>query len=128
MTREQNSRRLHLLHTAVAAAAPILSVTAGKWNDRSTWKVQFDDVNEPTQAQLDAAAVVLATFDPDAPTAEEARLAALQGDAQVVDWIAKLSSSDNAQIDTFFANNVTTAAQAINVLKAVVKVLAYKLR
>jgi len=63
-----------------------------------------------------------------ARTAEATRQGTLSGDAQVIDWINKLSQSSNADIDTYFANNVTTAAQAINVLKGVVKVLAYKLR
>jgi hypothetical protein len=60
--------------------------------------------------------------------AEEARVGTLSGDAQVQAWITRLAGSSNEQIDTFFANNVTNAAQAIGVLKAVVKILAYKLK
>ena len=64
----------------------------------------------------------------DNEAAENTRLAALAEDAQTLALIDRLANSTDAQINSYFANNVTTAPQAIAVLKALVKVVALKLR
>lgn len=114
------------LHGAVAAVCPIGGVSIGDLNDRSTWRIDFSP--DATAPQKAAAQNVLDTFDINAPTSEDVRVKTLNDDAQVIDLIAKLKTMSAAEVDTFFTNNVITAAQAIGVLKAVVKVLAYKLR
>lgn len=63
-----------------------------------------------------------------ARTAKVQRTQGLKADAAVIDLATRLASSTSAQIDTYFANNVTNAAGAIQVLKAVVKLLAWRLR
>lgn len=56
------------LHDAIAAVCPIDGVSMGDDGDRSTWRVSFADA--ATDAQRSAAAAVLASFDPTAPTRE----------------------------------------------------------
>jgi hypothetical protein len=55
------------------------------------------------------------------------RRAELTGDPTVIDWSDRIANATAAQIDTYFANNVTNAASAIAVLKAIVKLLAQRL-
>lgn len=50
------------LHEAVSAVCPVDGVSVGRWTDRASWRVDF--APGTTQAQKDAAARVLATFDP----------------------------------------------------------------
>ena len=52
------------------------------------------------------------------------RKSGLAADVTVIDWTDRIGHATAAQVDTYFANNVTNAAQAIGVLKAVVKYLA----
>jgi hypothetical protein len=52
----------------------------------------------------------------------------METDATVAQWLDRLVSASNAQIDSWFTANVTTQAQAVVVLKTLVKVLAFRLR
>src|SRR5262245_59752399 len=60
-------------------------------------------------------------------TAPLARRSGFQACAQVSSMLPLLASATSSQIDTWFTNNVTTQAQAVAVLKAVVKLIAYTL-
>lgn len=53
--------RLERLRTAVLAVCPVEGVSVGKWNDRSTWRVDYSA--DATSSQRDAAAAVLGAFD-----------------------------------------------------------------
>mgnify|MGYP003394533880 CR=1 FL=1 len=53
------------LHTLVAAVAPINGVSIGRWADKTTWRVDYRA--EATQSQKDAAQMVIAAFDVNAP-------------------------------------------------------------
>jgi hypothetical protein len=84
---------------------------------------------ELTQADLDQRAADNAVSQQRraAEQAEETRLGTLSADDDVRAMAVRLATSTNAQIDTYFANNVTNAAQAIGVLKLVVKIIAFML-
>ncbi len=49
---------------AIAAACPIIGVSIGRRDDKSTWRIDFDDA--ATVGERAAAAAVLAALDPDA--------------------------------------------------------------
>jgi hypothetical protein len=53
------------LHDAIAALAPIESVSIGRKDDRSTWEISF--APEASAAQRQAALAALQAFDADAP-------------------------------------------------------------
>jgi hypothetical protein len=84
---------------------------------------------ELTQAELDQRAADNAVVQQRRAEkqAEETRLGTLSADSDVKAMALRLATSSNAQIDTYFANNVTNAAQAIGVLKLVVKIIAFML-
>ena len=63
------------------------------------------------------------TFAPYVPTAEEVRLAAIDTTINTDATIAALKPMTNAQFDTWWSANVTTLAQALAVLKVVVRVI-----
>lgn len=69
-----------VLDQAVRAVAPIVGVTVGNENDRSTWSVQFDPSATPEQRA--AAANVLATFDVSTVAAK---------------WSAQMADADGGQ-------------------------------
>lgn len=90
-----------------------------------------DPDNKDYQEVLDwvAAGNVIAPIDPPTPAevTEAARKASLQADMDADATIAQLKTLTGAQIDTFFTNNVTNAAQAINVLRRLTKLVVLKL-
>lgn len=55
-----------ILHTRLAAVAPIAGVSIGDPADKTTWRVDFRD--EATPEQCAAALSALNAFDPDIPT------------------------------------------------------------
>jgi hypothetical protein len=68
-------------------------------------------------------------WDADAPNrqARKDRRTGLENEPDVQALVDRLANATSQQLDTWFAANVTTPAQAITVLKTVVKVLALKL-
>src|SRR3954467_10024613 len=53
------------LHAAIAAVCPIVGLSLGRLDDRSTWVIDFDPA--ATAAQRQSAQTVMATFNPAAP-------------------------------------------------------------
>ena len=53
------------LHDALEAVAPIDGVSINRWDDRSTWRIDFTD--EATEEQKAAAQAALEAFDPTEP-------------------------------------------------------------
>lgn len=82
-------------------------------------------LNAAQQATFDA---VVAAHDPAAKLPDQIREDGFRADAQVQDLFNRLKNADQGQIDQWFANNITTAQQAIPLLKSIVKVLAIKLQ
>lgn len=58
----------NLVHSKLAAVCPVDSVSIGRINDKSTWRI--DHAAGATPEQIAAAAAVVAAFDPDEPTGE----------------------------------------------------------
>ena len=110
------------LHNAVAAVAPIVGVQMGSIADRSTWRVDFSP--EATVEQRGAAASVLATFDPTAPTPDAARETQFLGDADRIDIMSRLTSATPAQIKSYVDSSVTNLASTKTLLAKVMLVLA----
>lgn len=85
------------------------------------------DVNTAWQHPLYS--IVAATWDSDpAEDAEATRRAAILADTGRLDLLNRLQTATSAEIDTWFDNNVTTLASARNVLKAIVKLIAFDSR
>lgn len=61
------------------------------------------------------------------PPVDDARVAGIKADAAYIDLFNRAQTSTAAQIDTWFTANVTTLAQARQVLSAIVKILAVRL-
>jgi hypothetical protein len=40
------------VHAAVAAVCPIVGVSIGRWEDRSTWRLHFDPEATPEQREM----------------------------------------------------------------------------
>lgn len=88
------------------------------WTTEDVW---FNDgVSEADKAKVLA---VLAVHDPNAITREMAIAAAIRGDT----ILATLKAMTSDQFDTWWANNVTTAAQAIQVLRRFAKLVILRL-
>jgi|KBSMisStandDraft_5_1062788.scaffolds.fasta_scaffold119656_3 hypothetical protein len=77
-------------------------------------------------AELDARDAAFAAVELPARQAKAARTEGLRTDQGVRDLDDRLRASTAAQIDQWFAANVTTPAQAIAVLKTVCKILAVR--
>lgn len=75
---------------------------------------------QPTVAQINAQISANAT----AQSNEDARMAAFDSDAGVIDLITRADTSTVAQIDSWLTANVTNLTQARTVLAAVIKLLA----
>jgi hypothetical protein len=58
--------------------------------------------------------------------AQRTRLLDIQSDAGTAALVNRLATATNAQIDTWFDQNVTTLAQLRSVMKAMAKLLAAK--
>jgi len=72
------------LDEAIKAVAPVYGVSVGRKDDKATWRVDFKD--EATQAEKDAAQVVIDGFDVDAdfsPTKDEIYDQTLQNNALI---------------------------------------------
>ena len=50
------------LDRTLRVVCPIHGISIGRWEDKETWRIDYKP--EATQAQKDAAAAVIATFDP----------------------------------------------------------------
>lgn len=59
---------------------------------------------------------------------QAARLSAIRNDAGRVSLIERLKAATPAQIDTYVENNVTTLAQARNMFKTILKLIALDAR
>ena len=83
------------LHDKIAHVAPIFGVSIGTPDDKSTWSVDFDPA--ATVEQMQAAAAVVASFDPNAPdvpsqvTPYQARMALLN--AGMIDAVDSLMAN-----------------------------------
>jgi hypothetical protein len=109
---------IQLLHDAIAAVAPIDGVAVGIPTDKTTWRIDFQ--TSATDEQKQAAAAVVAAFDPNAApapvlsylqfralfTAAEnaAIMTAAQANHVIMDWILQ---AVGAQID--FSNPTVKA-------------------
>lgn len=89
-----------------------------------------DGVKYPlSDAEIAAKKAHEAEWEAEAPArqAKKDRVTGLQGEPAVQQLAHRIANDTSQQIDDYFASNVTTPAQAIDVLKTVVKVLALKL-
>ncbi len=89
-----------------------------------------DDMANPDRQKLAAweqAGGVIAPYVAPPPTADDIRLAAIKADPAYIDLFNRARAATAAEIDAWFAANVTTLAQARGVLSAVVKLLAVRL-
>lgn len=77
--------------------------------------------NPVTQQEIDAVTVAVLQ-------APQLRDDALRADQQVMDLATRLANATPAQIDAWFATDVTNGTTTIVTLKAVVKILALRLR
>jgi hypothetical protein len=78
------------LEDAVRAVCPIIGVSVGNWANRATWRVDFQPA--ATTPQRDAAANVIATFDPTLTTWAEIR-AQRNALLAAADWTAMPDSA-----------------------------------
>lgn len=108
------------LNQALKAVCPIDGVSVGQVADKSTWRIDFKP--EATTEQRAAAQGVVDVFST-GQSAEEARQAAVDAAIAGDATIASLKAMTNAEFDTWWAANVTNAAQAIGVLKRVTRVV-----
>ncbi len=118
------------LEQAIRVACPSIDgVSVRDPLDKSTWRIDFRpaaSAQERAAAQAALAAFDIAAQDA-AEQAEAGRLAAIDaanaGFAFGGQTLAQLKAMTNAQFDTWWAANVTNAAQAIAVLKLVARAL-----
>jgi len=79
MTSQEKSAQITALHSGVEAVCPIFGISIGRWDDRSTWSIQFRP--EATPEQQKAGMEILKNLDLSKvvapPTAEE-KVAALE--------------------------------------------------
>lgn len=111
------------VHAAIAAIAPIQSVSLGKIDDVATWRVYYAPEATPQQK----AAVNLNNILSQVNTAESANVSRKEGlnnDAGKIDLLTRLETATNAQIDNWVDSNVTSLAAARTLFKAILKVLS----
>lgn len=119
------------LHERVATVAPIVGVSIGRRDDKATWRIDF--AAEATQAERDAAAAVVASFDvaavESAEQAETAAVDALENDTRSDALFASLRNATAAEINAFINNAfpVMTVQQRA-VLKLLLRFTALRLR
>ena len=58
----ENSEKIVHLNGLVAAQCPIHGISIGRWDDKSTWRI--DPLPEATKDQIEAAKAVFNSFDP----------------------------------------------------------------
>ena len=119
------------LDAALRAVAPIVGVSIGRRDDKSTWRIDF--VVEATREERDAAAGVVASFDvaasESAEQAETAAVDALEAETRSDAVFAALRNSTAAEINTFINNNFPLmTVQQRAVLKLLVRFTALSLR
>jgi hypothetical protein len=120
-----------VLHERVVGVAPIIGVSIGRRDDKSTWRIDF--APEATQTQRDAAAGVVASFDAaaveSAEQAETAAVDALEGETRSDAVFAALRTATAAEINTFINNTFPAmTAQQRAVLKLLLRFTAVRLR
>lgn len=108
---------------AVQAVCPIDGISFGKLSDPSTWLIHF---KPEATAQQQADAVTVITNYVDNPTSEEVRCQAITDTIIADTTIAALKAMTVAEFDTWWAANVTTLAQANNVLKRLARVVIHR--
>jgi hypothetical protein len=89
-----------------------------------------DDMRNSNRQELAAweeVGGVIAPYVAPLPTAEEQRIAAIKADPAYIDLFNRAHTATAAQIDAWFAANVTTLVQARGVLAAIVKLMATNL-
>lgn len=118
------------LHNAIQAVCPITGVSIGNPANKATWG--FNPTAAATAPQRTAAQNALNAFDfAAADAAERNARASIEVDIAALNAIpavAALARMSPAQIDTFFASNVTTLAQAINVSRQLAQIVAMLVR
>ena len=111
------------LYNAVVAVCPVIGVTLGRKDDRTTWS--FEPSPDATQQQIDAGNIIVTTFDfAGAEAAEVARKAGLLTDSDAVDFMSRLQGKTAAQVKTYVQANVTDLASARLLLAKVLLYLA----
>ena len=122
--------RLDLLHIALSAAAPILGISVGSVNDKSTWRIDFDP--SATLAQQAAAQVVLQAFDVAAEEAAETSQAQRNNDltiqAKADAVVQQLLTATPTQIVNYVQNNVTDLASAKVLMAKLAVAIAFALQ
>jgi hypothetical protein len=106
---------------AVKAVCPIHGVSIGVVGDKNTWRIDFKP-EATTQERTDAQTVVT-NFDTGIIQAEATREAGLDAAIDGDTTIQQLKAMTNAEFNTWWDANVTTAAQAIAVLKRLARVI-----
>jgi hypothetical protein len=119
------------LTTQLQAVAPIVGVSIGSRDAKSTWRIDFSP--EATQVQRDAAAAVVASFDvgvvESAEQAETAAADALAGETRADAIFTALKTATGAQIANFIdATFPAMTAQQRSVLKLLLRFTALQLR
>lgn len=96
------------LHNAITTIAPIEGISIGVWNDKTTWRIDFDP--SATNDQIIAANIALQAFDPNVYSDSELKTLATEKAAA---YIAEFFTQDqiNAMIIELIGGN--TMAQAI---------------
>lgn len=114
-----------LLTKKIGLVCPIHGVSIRDSVDKATWRVDFKD--EATQPEKDAAQLEVDNFDLAEVTAEEQRQAKFDDNIKQDTVVNQLKAMTNAEFDVWWAANVTNAAQAINVLKRVTRIVIRRL-
>lgn len=83
--------------------------------------------NVPPEELADDQPEVIAFRNRSTEPVDDARTAAMKADPAYIDLFNRATTSTPAQIDQWFTTNVTTLAQARQVLSAIVKILAVRL-
>lgn len=118
--------RIHVaLNRVLNEVCPIHGVSIGRKDDKATWRIDFKD--EATAGQRADGRAALNAFDVAAHDALEAseavRTATVDAAIKADNVIQQMKAMTPAEYDDWWTANVTTAAQAIGVLKRVVRVL-----
>lgn len=113
------------VHSTIIAAAGdcITGVSIVDSRDKDTWRIEFKDSATPGQ-RTSAQAVMVALDYAEYVQGFTTRANEIKANAGRMQMLDKLRNASNAQIDTWIDANVTSLAQAREVLKAILKILS----
>lgn len=112
------------LTSALASAAiPFLGVSIGRPDDKGTWIIHFSD--DATSAQRQAAASIIAAFDPNAPTIPvsvkmwqaKAALSA-SGKLEAANAVVSVANNESLRIAWEYATDVSRNSPGLNAVAA----------